>query len=67
MDVSDLAAEAVPSGDDLSVMDDAAADTGAQRHHDRILRAFSAALPGFAEGSDVGVISKLHRHAAHKV
>lgn len=47
--------------EDMPVHDEAAADTRTQRHHDHVLKAFAAALPGLAQSGHVGVVAGLHR------
>ena len=60
--MTDFAAGTVRALDDLAVNDNATADSGSKRDHDDGIHAFSAALPLFAERSDIGVISRTNLH-----
>ena len=55
--MADLACCPVGSRKDMFIQDNAAADAGSKGNHDNILVAFSAALPHFAEGRNVGIVS----------
>ena len=55
--VADLARCAMAAGQDPAADDDAAADTGPQRHHDDVFKALSAAAPLLAQRRHIGVIA----------
>ena len=56
-DVADLAARTVGAINDLAVDDDAAADAGAQRDHDRTAAALRRAHPDLAQRRHIGVVA----------
>ena len=64
--MSDLAACAVGARKNPSVDDNAAADTGSERHHHHIVKALAASLPLLTECCHIGVISDLNLHAPQK-
>ena len=65
MCMSDLAACAMCACNDLVIYNDAAADTGAERYHDHIVAACSAALPQLTERCDIRIISGLNIQPGH--
>ena len=62
MNVSDLAACAVGSGNDLSINDDSTANTGSQCYHDTALMSGCCAFPHLPQSCHIGIIAAL----AHK-
>ena len=61
LSLADLAAGAVDPVEDMPVHNEAAAHAGAQGHHDHVLKAFAAALPGLTQSGHVGVVACLYR------
>ena len=61
MDMADLSACTMGSGNDLSVDDDSAADSGSECYHNNIVVAGSAALPHLTESCHIGIISGFYR------
>ena len=58
----------VNTRDDVSVNDETSADTGSQCHHEQIAVTFSTALPHFAKGRNIGIIScRTSDVSAHKL
>ena len=67
MNVPDLTREAVLSGHDFTVHDNAAADTGSERNENRIRRTFAAAAPSLTERSDIGIVADLNANTAEQL
>ena len=61
--MTDLSACTMCAADDLSIQYDASADARAQRCHHHGPAACAAALPAFAQCSNIGVVAALHRKA----
>ena len=61
MYMTDFAAGAVGSDYDMSVNDNAAADTGSKSNCHQIGVALTAALPHFTESSHIGIVGSLYR------
>ena len=57
----DFAACAANAGQNPSVRDDAAADPGSESYHNQIAAASAAALPHFAQGRHVCIVSGHNR------
>ena len=59
--MTNFSACAVCAADDLSIQHDTAADASAQRGHHHGPAACAAALPAFAQRSNIGVVAALDR------
>ncbi len=64
--MANLAASPVCPGHNLAMEDDAAANACTQRHHDKVLAAFAAALPHLAQCSYIRIVSGLYGNAFHQ-
>ena len=64
--VADLTGEATATADQLAVGDDAAADAGAERHHDEVVDTATGAPLVFAERGAVGVVLAEHHRARER-
>lgn len=64
LDVSDLAARTVNTGNQLAIDDDSAAHAGPKRHKHHVFMAFSAAGAHFAQRRRIGVVDDLYRQLA---
>ena len=65
--VADLAGEAVAAADELAVRDDAAADAGAEGHHDKVVDTASRPPLVFGERGAVGVVLTEHHRTAERL
>ena len=59
--MADFCARTMGTMEELSTDDDTASDTGAKGHKDHVLAACAAALPVFAQSSNIGIITSLYR------